>query len=83
LKKQPGKDIVQYGFGPVSYALLEHGLLDELRLWIHPLFVGNAAPADLLFRPAATAQMELAKTLTLNTGVVILTYRIGRPIAQG
>jgi hypothetical protein len=25
LKEQPGQDIVQYGFGQLSYALLEHG----------------------------------------------------------
>jgi dihydrofolate reductase len=76
LKEQPGQDIVQYGFGQLSYALLEHGLLDELRLWVHPLFVGQATQDDLLFRPSATAQFELTGTLTLNTGTVILTYRI-------
>lgn len=76
LKEQPGQDIVQYGFGQLSYALLQHGLLDELQLWIHPLFVGQATPADLLFRPSATAQVELTATLVLNTGTVILTYRI-------
>jgi dihydrofolate reductase len=76
LKEQPGQDIVQYGFGQLSYALLEHGLLDELRLWVHPLFVGRATPDDLIFRPTATAQLELAGTLALNTGIVILTYRV-------
>ena len=75
LKTEPGGDIVQYGFGSVSYALLDAGLLDELRLWIHPLFVGRATTDDLLFRPSATAGMELTDTLTLNTGTVILTYR--------
>jgi dihydrofolate reductase len=75
LKEQPGQDIVQYGFGQLSYALLEHGLLDELRLWVHPLFVGQATPASLLFRPSAPAQFELTDTLALNTGIVILTYR--------
>jgi dihydrofolate reductase len=76
MKDQPGQDIVQYGFGQLSYALLEHGLLDELRLWVHPLFVGRATTDDLMFRPAATAQFELTDTLMLNTGTVILTYRI-------
>ncbi|HEX6522063.1 MAG TPA: dihydrofolate reductase family protein [Streptosporangiaceae bacterium] len=79
LKDQPGQDIVQYGFGQLSYALLEHGLLDELRLWVHPLFVGRATSADLLFRPGATAQLEHTGTLTLNTGTVILTYRVPSP----
>ena len=76
LKEQPGQDIVQYGFGQLSYALLEHGLLDELRLWVHPLFVGQAAATDLLFRPSGPAVFELTGTLALNTGTVILTYRI-------
>jgi dihydrofolate reductase len=75
LKDQPGKDIVQYGFGEVSYALLNHGLLDELRLWVHPLFVGNVTPDDLLFRPSITTQLRFAESRALNTGTVILTYR--------
>src|SRR4051812_47541505 len=41
LKAEPGRDIVQYGFGAVSTLLMEHGLLDELRLWVHPLLVGT------------------------------------------
>ena len=44
LKQAPGKNIVQYGFGVVSRLLLEHGLLDELRLWVHPLIVGSRPP---------------------------------------
>ena len=76
LKNQPGQDIVQYGFGPVTFALLENGLLDELRLWVYPLFVGNAKASDLLFRPTMAAQMELLDTLPLNTGTVVLTYRV-------
>jgi dihydrofolate reductase len=51
LKEQPGLDIVQYGFGQLSYALLEHGLLDELRLWIHPLFGDRSAGASRHRRP--------------------------------
>jgi dihydrofolate reductase len=45
LKEQPGKDIVQYGFGQLSFTLMEHGLLDELRLWVYPLFVGRGGRA--------------------------------------
>jgi dihydrofolate reductase len=78
LKEADGKDIVQYGFGQLSYALLEYGLLDELRLWVHPLFVGEATTEDLLFRPSSAALFELVDTQTLDNGIAILSYRVQR-----
>jgi dihydrofolate reductase len=48
LKEAPGQDIVQYGYGAVSRLMLEHGLLDELRLWVHPLIVGAGRPSVIL-----------------------------------
>jgi dihydrofolate reductase len=74
IKRQPGGDIVQYGFGSLSYALMQHGMLDELRLWVHPFFVGASAPDDLLSRKCPTTQLELAGAQTLKSGVVVLTY---------
>jgi dihydrofolate reductase len=74
LKAEPGKDVVQYGFGRLSYTLLEHGLLDELRLWIHPFFVGRGGPEDLLYRDSRLTRFTHVDTTPLNTGVVILTY---------
>ena len=44
--------------------------------WVHPLFVGQATTAGLMFRPSATTQMDLVGTLALNTGTVILIYRV-------
>jgi dihydrofolate reductase len=76
LKQAPGGDIVQYGFGQLSFAMLEHGLLDELRLWVHPLFVGRAEPADLLHRDSAGTVFDLADITTLDNGIVILAYRV-------
>jgi dihydrofolate reductase len=37
VKQQCGQDIVLYGHGPVGQALLEANLLDELKLWVHPV----------------------------------------------
>jgi dihydrofolate reductase len=76
LKQQPGKDIVQYGFGHLAHQLVRHGLLDELRLWVHPFLVGRGGPADLIYRDGELAQFELTDTLALNSGIVILTYRL-------
>ena len=74
LKEHAGRDILQYGFGPVTRTLVRHGLLDELRLWIHPVFVGPADPEALLTRKGFAASFELAGTRTFTTGVIIATY---------
>jgi dihydrofolate reductase len=72
LKAQEGQDIVLYGHGGVGQALLEDGLLDELKLWVHPVVVGCGT---LLFRPGEHTDLTLAGADTTSTGVVILTYR--------
>jgi dihydrofolate reductase len=81
LKDEYGKDIVQYGFGPVSRLMLEHGLLDELRLWVHPLILGRGTAGDLLFGPAPAVGFELTDTITLSDGIVVLSYRTEKLLA--
>jgi dihydrofolate reductase len=66
-----GADIVQYGFGSVSQPLLQAGLIDELRLWLHPFFVGRG---DLIYQDSLTATFDLNDITRLDSGVVILTY---------
>ena len=75
LKEAPGKNIIQYGFGQLSFTLLEHGLLDELRLWVHPLFVGRAEPMDLMFRNGVSARFDLVDATSLPNGIAVLSYR--------
>jgi dihydrofolate reductase len=79
LKNAAGNDIVQYGFGQLTRTMLEHGLLDELRLWVHPQIVGAASAEDLLFRPGPPAVFDLTDVTTLSNGLVILTYQTNRP----
>ncbi|HEX4703293.1 MAG TPA: dihydrofolate reductase family protein [Pseudonocardiaceae bacterium] len=76
LKAEPGGNIVQYGFGQLSYALMARGLLDELRLWIHPVFVGGGGPDALLYRQCPTTKLDHVRTETFKNGIVILTYHI-------
>jgi dihydrofolate reductase len=76
LKDQPGQDIVQYGVGRLTYALMEHGLLDELRLWVHPFILGRGTVQDLLFRECGEVRLELVDARPLESGVVILKYRL-------
>jgi riboflavin biosynthesis pyrimidine reductase len=73
--QQPGADIVQYGFGSLSHALMAAGLLGELRLWVHPFFVGTGTSSDLLYHAGSSGSFELTDSTRLDSGIVILTYR--------
>ena len=56
---------------------MAEGLLDELRLWVHPFFVGtgNGNASGLLYQAGSTGTFTHADTTTLDSGIVILTYR--------
>jgi dihydrofolate reductase len=71
LKEQEGRALVIYGHGLLGQTLLEHDLLDEIKIWIHPLFIGHG---QLLFRQGKTARFKLETTRTLRSGTVVLTY---------
>jgi dihydrofolate reductase len=75
LKEEPGGDIVHYGFGHLAYQLMENGLLDELRLWLHPFFVGRGGPEDLMYRESSLARFDLVESTPLKSGLVVLNYR--------
>lgn len=75
LKERDGADILQYGFGPVSRLLLDNGLLDEFRVWLHPIISGKAEPSQLFYRDATKTRFGLENADVHRTGMVILTYR--------
>jgi dihydrofolate reductase len=76
LKEEPGGDIVQFGFGQVSHTLLASGLLDRLRLWVHPFLLGRGGAQDLLYRDTPETHVTLVDATALESGIVILDYRI-------
>ena len=76
LKQQDGNDLVIYGHGLLGQTLLESHLLDELKLWIHPLMVGRG---QLLFREGGQTRLKLVATKNLGTGVLVVTYQPERP----
>jgi len=71
LKQQDGGELALYGHGRLAQALLEHGLVDELRLSVHPVLVGSG---QVLFRDGQKQALEFAGAKTFGTGVVVLTY---------
>jgi riboflavin biosynthesis pyrimidine reductase len=58
--------------------MLEQRLLDKLRWWVHPLFLGSAQTDELVYRDSPTALFDLVDTKVLQNGVVILSYRYGQ-----
>jgi dihydrofolate reductase len=72
LKHQPGENILIWGCGQLTDALMQHGLLDEYRIWLYPVVRGEG---QRLFRPGVEATLEHVDTTTFETGVVVLTYR--------
>jgi len=76
LKADADADIVQFGFGEVTRTLLDAGLLDRLRLWLHPILVGRGGPGDLLYRDGPAARFTLEKATCLESGIVVLDYRV-------
>jgi dihydrofolate reductase len=76
LKQEPGADIVQYGFGQLSWAMLDHDLLDELRLWLSPVLLRRGGPDGLLYRDGSRpTSLTLVEAKALASGRVVLTYR--------
>jgi dihydrofolate reductase len=71
LKSQPGRDILVYGSSQLVRTLIDNELVDEVRLWLHPLVLGRGAK---LFPEGTSAKLALLDTRVFDGGVVVLTY---------
>jgi dihydrofolate reductase len=75
LKQQPGKGIYLVGGAQIVATLLDAGLVDELRLTVHPLLAG---PGKALFALSERRrELELRDVRQLEAGRVSLSYAIG------
>jgi dihydrofolate reductase len=73
LKQGPGGEIAINGSGTLVSSLLEAGLVDELRLLVHPVLVGRGK--HLFENGAGPKGLELAESHALGNGVLNLTFR--------
>jgi dihydrofolate reductase len=71
LKALPGGDMA-LGGGILIEAFRRLDLIDEYRLYVHPVLLGRGTP---LFRESGTpADLRLVETRTFGNGVVLLRY---------
>jgi dihydrofolate reductase len=68
LKRQTGGDISISGSSSLVRSLLQYGLIDELRLMIHPVVVGRGK--RLFEEGGERIALELVDSKTFSTGVV-------------
>ncbi len=73
LKQQPGLDIVVAGSADLVQLLMQHDLIDEYRLIIHPVVVGGGK--RLFSALNDKAELKLVDSKTFSSGVVVLTYQ--------
>jgi dihydrofolate reductase len=78
LRERPGRELQIHGSGALARTLLDHGMLDELRLWTYPVVLGSGMR---LFEPGRTATaMRLIESRTTGSGCVVSVYRpAGKP----
>jgi dihydrofolate reductase len=73
LRSRDGGDIVVHGSGRLARALLESGLVDELRLMVFPVVLGGGR--RLLEETESPQRLRLVESRPVGPdGVVILTY---------
>ncbi len=81
LKAEPGGDIYVFGSAALLATLLQHHLVDQYRICIAPVLLGQGNP--LFKQHAASEPLELVETRGLKNGGVLLDYRLRGPDLRG
>lgn len=71
LKQEDGPDMVVHGSAMLAQTLMQHGLVDRLRLLVYPVVVGKG---KRLFSDDLTTTFKLVESRSFNTGVIALIY---------
>ena len=72
LRQAPGGDIVVHGSAQLVQTLLEHDLVDELRLMVFPVVLGSGK--RLFADTGAKKRLRLTDSKTVGDGIAILIY---------
>jgi dihydrofolate reductase len=81
IKATNGPDLILWGSSTLTSTLLEHGLADEVMLFVYPVLLGKGKR----FFSDGTPPCKLAHTGTkaVSSGVIITTYTPAGPLRTG
>jgi dihydrofolate reductase len=74
LKSELDGDLFLIGCGELARHLLENGLIDELRFWVHPALWG---PGERPFEGDEQVRLALLDSQRFDSGVILLRYAPG------
>jgi dihydrofolate reductase len=78
VKSQDGPDLILWGSSTLTSLLLEHGLADEVVLFVYPVLLGTGKRFFAEGTPPRA--FELASTKALPSGIVIHGYKAAGPL---
>jgi dihydrofolate reductase len=81
IKRQDGPEIQVHGSPGLIQTMLEHDLIDEYRIWIFPLVLGDGK--RLFGDGAVPAGLRLVESEATKTGVTVNVYRRAGGIEPG
>jgi dihydrofolate reductase len=73
LKREPGKDLVVFGGARIAHSLIRHRLIDEYRLTVHPVALGEGLP--LMHGLPEPQRLELISSTAYADGCVTQVFR--------
>jgi dihydrofolate reductase len=80
LKAQPGGNLLVEGSARLVHTLAQHGLVDEYRLMVFPVILGEGKRAFPDSMPAA-AKLTIADSRTVGSGVLLLNLTPAQAIS--
>jgi dihydrofolate reductase len=78
IKSHNGPDLILWGSSTLTSTLLEHGLADEILLFVYPVLLGKGK--RLFAEGTPPRAFELASTRALSSGIVINAYKAAGPL---
>jgi dihydrofolate reductase len=76
LKQEGGGNIEMYGSTGLMQTLMQHDLIDEYRIWVHPLVLGSGK--RLFPEDRQSVRLKLMNTKTRSSRVVGLIFAPAR-----